>query len=46
MKKELSIAIVKGQVADYAKGVAGNNDLTQRELVQVLKDLVVLFESN
>lgn len=44
MNKELSIAIVKGQIADYAKSISQFNNVTPAELAQILLELSGLFK--
>lgn len=43
MEKELSIAIVKGQVGDFAKGVARNNNVPNETLAIILRELADLL---
>ena len=42
-KKELGIAIVKGNVADYAMSVAINNDVDALELAAILREIADLL---
>lgn len=44
-KKTLGKVIVKGQVADYAKGLAALQDLNDCELAVILLEIAALFDS-
>jgi hypothetical protein len=40
----LGLAIVKGKVADYAEGVAMNNDVDKKHLADILEEIAKMLK--